>query len=466
MSLWSAWWDAIWMLRPAFTRLRPFMWFATLVAGLCLRTERFGVTSIVRALGLQPRLYDNLLDCCHSSAIELDRLAALWFRTVLWLWPTPVVVNGRHVLGGDGIKIPKSGQKMPGVKWLHQESEANTKPTYIRGHSLQAVSLLVEAAHSVLAVPLIVRIHEGVVWSNRDRRTLLDKMQSLLGLLASDEPFYFVADAFYAAGKTVTGLRADHHHLITRVRTNAVAYEPYRHHGPNKRGRPRIYGRKIKLRSLFSNASAFVSIPSPVYGEANITLAYHVRDLLWRPAGRLVRFVVVSHPSRGRCILMSTDVSLSAREIIRLYGLRFKIEYSFKQAVHQIGTFSYPFWMRDMKPLRRRHKNQTRHRESLAYRNGVKRKLHAYHVFMAAGVVAQGLLQYLAVVFPEQVWNSFGSWLRTIRPGIPASEWVVAAALRNRLPEFLLRCAQTHCWAKFIHERQDPDRMPLFRLVA
>ena len=29
-----------------------------------------------------------------------------------------------------------------------------------------------------------------------------------------------------------------------------------------------------------------------------------IRDLLWQPAGCLVRFVAVIHPQRGRCILM------------------------------------------------------------------------------------------------------------------------------------------------------------------
>ena len=74
------------------------------------------------------------------------------------------------------------------------------------GLSLQAVSLLVQAAASVFAVPLAMRIHEGVVWSNRDRRTLLDKMLALLGIVAIAEPCYFVADAYYAARKIVTGL--------------------------------------------------------------------------------------------------------------------------------------------------------------------------------------------------------------------------------------------------------------------
>src|SRR5580693_9849880 len=90
---------------------------------------------------------------------------------------------------------------MPAVKLLHQQSDANTKPEYIMGHSLQAVSVLVHAARSFFAVPLAARIHEGLVWSNRDRRTLLDKMLALLGLLGIATPFYFVADAYYATGK-------------------------------------------------------------------------------------------------------------------------------------------------------------------------------------------------------------------------------------------------------------------------
>src|ERR1019366_1156557 len=38
---------------------------------------------------------------------------------------------------------------------------------------------------------------------------------------------------------------------------------------------------------------------------------------------------------------------------------------------------------------------------------------------------------------PKLVWRSFGSWIRTIRPGLAPSEQVVAVALRNTLPEFL-----------------------------
>jgi hypothetical protein len=311
-----------------------------------------------------------------------------------------------------------------------------------------------------------MRIHEGVVWSNRDRRTLLDKMLALRGIVAIAEPCYFVADAYYAARKIVTGLLKENNHLLTRVKSTAVAYTAHQQRGPRKRGRPRVYGRKVKLSSLLQDPKGRQQAKSPVYGERQVVIQYKVRDLLWRPAGRLVRFVAVIHPTRGSCLLMCTDTSLAAIEIVRLYGLRFKIEHTFKQAVRLIGSFSYHFWMSDMKPLRRRSGNQHLHRASPEYRDAVRRKLHAYHVFIQAAVVCQGLLQYLAVAFPQRVWDAFGSWLRTIRPGIPPSELVVASALRHGLPEFLLNPAAGNIFAKFVIERQDTDKMAAFRLAS
>ena len=132
-----------------------------------------------------------------------------------------------------------------------------------------------------------------------------------------------------------------------------------------------------------------LELASPVYGKRNVMLRYRVCDLIWRPAGRLVRFVAVIHPTRGSCLLMSTDLSLGAADIIYLYGLRFKIEHSFKQAIHLLGAFAYHFWMMDMTPLRYRNGNQYLHRQPADYRNHVRRKMHAYHVFIQAGVVAR-----------------------------------------------------------------------------
>jgi hypothetical protein len=84
-------------------------------------------------------------------------------------------------------------------------------------------------------------------------------------------------------------------------------------------------------------------------------------------------------------------------------------------------------------PLRYHNGNQYLHRKSADYRARVKRKMRAYHAFIQAGVVAQGLLQYLAVVAPRLVWDSFGSWLRTINQcGASRSSTRCACASSNR----------------------------------
>ena len=73
-TLWRHWYKAIIALRPAFSRQRTFLWFIVCVAGMSVRSDNLGVSSLVRALALNERCYDNLLGCYHSTAIKLSRM--------------------------------------------------------------------------------------------------------------------------------------------------------------------------------------------------------------------------------------------------------------------------------------------------------------------------------------------------------------------------------------------------------
>lgn len=214
MDLWIVWYQTVAALRPACAR--TFLWLVVVLAAMTVRTDLAGVTSLARRHWLRPRCYHRLLYFFHSPALDLPKLIRTWTALVARLFARRLVrVGDRVVLLADGLKAPKEGKKMPAVKSLHQESAGNTKPTFIMGHSCQAVALLVQVLGGCLAVPLACRIHEGIVFSNRWRRTLLDKLVGLLFDLGLEQNFYLIADAYYASRKVALPLLEQGHHLVS-----------------------------------------------------------------------------------------------------------------------------------------------------------------------------------------------------------------------------------------------------------
>jgi len=468
MRLWRVWFTAVAALRPACTRRRTYGWMVLVLLGLSLRLDLAGVTSFVRALGLVPAAYRRLLHVVHSPALQLERLTVLWTRWCRDAFPAFTVGTARVCIA-DGLKAPKEGRKMPAVKKLHQESANNSKPPFIFGHSFQCLALLTRTATGhAAAVPLAARICEGVVWSNRDQRTQLDRLVLLFLSVAAtlEAAVVLVADAYYASGKVMLPLLAGGHHLVTRARKNAVAYAPAPQPPRRRRGRPRVYGRRVRLRDLLTDPAAFTSVPSPVYGDTDVMIAYRCVDLLWRPVGCLVRFVLVRHPTHGTIMLMSTDITMDPLDVLILYGYRFKIELSFRHALRVVGSYAYHFWMQAMTPRRRVSGNQYMHRQSERYRQQVRRKLAAYHRHVQLGCIAQGLLQYLALTYGPTVWQLFRSWLRTMHPDRPPSELVVAHALRASLPEFLVAGPADAALAKFLRRHLFRPPEPILQRPA
>ena len=461
--LWITWFDIVWKLKPAFSRWKTFYWAVVTLICFSIRDDNVGITSFVRAHFLSEKYYQRVLDYFGSSAIDLERLTQLWASVCLSIFENfKVTIDGRIILIVDGLKVGKEGRKMPGVKLLHQSSQNNSKAEYIMGHSFQCVSLLVGAFESFFAVPLSSRLHEGYKRSSQDSRTLMDKLMTLLRCLKISTNYYLVADAYYFCGRLAQSLVKNGNHLITKIRINAVAYLPFDDTKTTK-GRKKIYGEKVKLINLFKGGNGWVEALSPVYGETDVILKYKVTDLMWKNFLGLARYVLVRHPTRGKMILLSTDIKLDPLKIIELYGRRFKIEVSFKYAIHSIGAYFYHFWMKDMDKNRRGDGDKYLDEMDMDFKKKFLQKIKSYNLHVQMGLIAQGLLQYLAISFSKEIWSSFGSWLRTIRPGIPPSEQVVSIALRNTYMQFLLGKKIDPSFKKFITEKMDFERFGLYR---
>jgi hypothetical protein len=453
MELWYKWFNLVNTFEAACSRKRTFFWLILILIGFSIKSDFLGVTSIARGVGLLPNYYTCLLHFFDSAAVNLGKLQSLWIRVVFYRFHCLVRINGRCLLLGDGIKVGKEGKKMPAVKFLHQESESNSKAEYIMGHSIQAVAVVAKRKKTYFAIPLTGKIHEGIRYHYKDSRTLLDKMfEMLLGLNLSDA-YYFVADKYYCSGRFMKQLIRSGTHMITMMKKGAVAYYPPAKIEKKQRGRPRKYGESIKLFDLFKTDLNFASVPMP--GNNKLSIEYHVIHLIWRPLGDLVQFVLTRHPVHGNSIAMSTDLTLNPLDIILSYSLRFKIEVMFKQTVHQIGTMMYRFWLKIMKPKRRGSGDQLLQFTSDDFKKSVARKLNAYHLFIQLGLIAQGLMQYLSLHCSELVWQNFGTWLRTVRDQTLPSEKVVATALTRTYFVFLIDKAKCCIFKKFLLKRID-----------
>ena len=207
-----------------------------------------------------------------------------------------------------------------------------------------------------------------------------------------------------------------------RGTTNVVAYgDPPAKTG--RRGRPCQYGSKLKLIALFeTRAEAFEQTAIELYGCCK-TVSFLCLDLIWKPVGEKVRFVLVTDGAE-RFILMGSDLTLSAPDIIRAYSYRFKIEVSFKVLKHLMGVFFYRLWTSAWPRIGKRTASDLSEISDLRRKRLIRQTTDAIEAFANFGCIATGILQIIALNFHQTIWRKYAGWLRTVTSTIPSEEVV------------------------------------------
>jgi hypothetical protein len=429
------------MFKDCFSRTASFEWFAIVIMGFILRLEHHGVSSIIRWLGLKPSLYTALLFFFRASSWQLKCIQQRWWKIVLSRCPL-LTVDNCYLLVGDGIKVPKEAEKMPGVKKLHQESDNSGKAPYIYGHHFGVLGILAGCA-KIFCIPLCAELHEGVKqlrnFQNKPEPLVNGKKKvSITSLMASmgvdlikglGSKCLLVLDAYFAVGPVFiilkelvdsTGERLAH--VVVKGQKNAVGYEkpPPKTGG---RGAPRKYGRKLKLMELFKDKrNEFQETTIEIYGKKK-TILFLCLNLIWMPIKEKVRFVLVIDGAEF-FILMCSDLNLSPSDIIKAYSYRFKIEVNFKVLKHLIGAFSYHFWTRVWPDIAKQNESDLSSLENPRSEELIAQTTNAIEGFVNFGCIATGILQSLSLNFHKTIWNRYRGWLRTITSAIPSEETV------------------------------------------
>jgi hypothetical protein len=119
-----------------------------------------------------------------------------------------------------------------------------------------------------------------------------------------------------------------------------------------------------------------------------------------------------------------------------------------------------------MAKIKNRSNGQHLHKKSVEYRTKMLQNFASFERFSFAGIVAQGILQYLSACYPSLVWTSFKSWDRSRLSTVSPTEEIVQSDLKSGLSELLISNSQNPDLAKFIAEKIEADLHKMRRALA
>lgn len=400
--------------RPAFHRHATFVWFVIVFIGFLVRTDDYGVSSIVRALWLVPTCYPCILHFFHSFAYTTTTLIQYWWQ---WLKKTNAffLIDEKMVLIGDHTKNVKDGRKIPAVTTLYQDSETGSKPSFFRGHQWGYIGVLIKSAERFFSTPLWAEIHNT---------SLKESMAVRIVAMAIEISAYFakqailVLDGFFSIGPVF--LSAKQNILIlTKAKKNITAYKKPEKKTIKKRGRPAMYGEKLILMKLFDSASyTFKTMETLIYDKTE-TIRYLTIDLIWKPIKDTLRFFLIES-SYGRMILMTNDFSLTVDKAILLYCNRVTIEIFFNVLKNLLGGLKYHFWSKYLSASSRRPLKNKKETPVSSNQEKTKNTLTAIEKFVLIQLIVVGTMQLLSIKFSKEIFEKSDCWLRTSSSFIPS----------------------------------------------
>jgi SRSO17 transposase len=220
----------------------------------------------------------------------------------------------------DDTIAQKSGKKIPGCSWYkdHAQNMAN-----VFGHQWVLSALL----YKDFLLPLWAKLYhpKGARGCGRFQ-TKITLAKGIIRALRLPIPckLYILVDSWYWAKELAQCCRKYGYHMISQLKSTSVLW---------------MDGKKTKVTTLSTLDSAYREVSLFLYGKnKTLKIARFVGTI--KGLGK-VAVVVVKEKRKKTSYLVSTNLHLSAIDIIKYYAKRWKIEQMIKDLKQRLGLGDY-----------------------------------------------------------------------------------------------------------------------------
>lgn len=329
----------------------------TLLCGAILCKGKRTICAILRTLGLQNEpgfsKYHRLLNYVGWSALKG---ASILFKILLKCVPK----GSRPVIFIDETLERRKGKKIK-EKGLYRDAVASTKSNVVNAYGLKwlvmSLSVRFSFVKRTFALPFFTVLEPSSRCNQQQKKRHKTTMNWACQMVKQvirwipQIPFILVGDGGFATGELAWTCLSHQITLISRLKMNARLFDFPPEVMPGKRGR------RAKKGNRFANFTQMLEIQDLGWQEAEVmgyggqkkAVCYLTNTSLWGVDGYEpvpIRWVLVIDPA-GQLAplpLMSTDINLSAEEIIALYIERWSIEVTFQEVREHLGVETQRQW--------------------------------------------------------------------------------------------------------------------------
>ena len=244
----------------------------------------------------------------------------------------------------DDSPTKRYGKKVEGAGYHHNPTPGKTDATLCFGHCWVVATLVI--THPLfgetsfpIAAELYLRKKEIDTLKEKYHRTFKTKTTMAVEIIkrlvsqftGSEKTIEIIVDGGYAKDTVLLPLgKLPMVTTITRLRRDAVLFEIPPQPMKRGRGRPKMYGHRMDLKSFVESSDGWQEVECRQYGRvvSKRVKSFIAASRLTR--GKPIRVVLVKENDKTWLPLMSSDAEMSVVEILESYAVRFGIEEMFK----------------------------------------------------------------------------------------------------------------------------------------